>query len=79
VNDIVEATGWMQANISTHAALLAAAGNLEREKDGQRVDYGMKEKPLNGVHPGIGVSKLCQQVFRFPCAMACIQKAIVPR
>lgn len=44
VNDIVKATGATQANVSKHLALLAAAGILEREKDGQRVFYGVKDK-----------------------------------
>jgi DNA-binding transcriptional ArsR family regulator len=37
VNDIVKATGSTQANVSKHLALLAAAGVLERAKDGQCV------------------------------------------
>ena len=44
VNDIVEATGATQANVSKHLSLLAAAGILGREKDGQRVFYGVKDK-----------------------------------
>jgi ArsR family transcriptional regulator len=44
VNDIVAATGSTQANVSKHLALLAAAGILTREKDGQCVYYGMKDK-----------------------------------
>jgi len=44
VNDIVSATGSTQANISKHLALLTTAGILEREKDGQRVFYGVKDK-----------------------------------
>jgi ArsR family transcriptional regulator len=44
VNDIVAATGSTQANISKHLALLTIAGILEREKDGQRVFYGVKDK-----------------------------------
>lgn len=44
VNDIVAATGSTQANISKHLALLTAAGILKREKDGQRVFYGVKNK-----------------------------------
>ena len=44
VNDIVTATGSTQANVSKHLALLAAAGILEREKDGQCVYYGLKDK-----------------------------------
>lgn len=44
VNEIVEATGSTQANISKHLALLAAADILKREKDGQCVYYGLKDK-----------------------------------
>ena len=44
MNDIVVATGSTQANVSKHLALLAMAGILEREKDGQCVYYGMKDK-----------------------------------
>ncbi len=44
VNEIVEAAGSTQANVSKHLALLAAAGILKREKDGQCVYYGMKDK-----------------------------------
>ncbi len=44
VNAIVTATGSTQANVSKHLALLAAAGLLERKRDGQRVFYGMKDK-----------------------------------
>jgi DNA-binding transcriptional ArsR family regulator len=43
VNDIVEATGSTQANVSKHLALLTSAGILTREKDGQRVFYGLKD------------------------------------
>jgi DNA-binding transcriptional ArsR family regulator len=44
VNDIVAATGSTQANVSKHLSLLAAAGILERKKDGQRVYYGIKDQ-----------------------------------
>jgi len=44
VNDIVTATGSTQANVSKHLALLAAAGILEREKNGQYVYYGIKDR-----------------------------------
>lgn len=44
VNDIVSDTGSTQANVSKHLALLAAAGILERKKDGQCVYYGMKDR-----------------------------------
>lgn len=43
VNEIVEATGASQANVSKHLSLLAAAGILRREKDGQRVFYSVRE------------------------------------
>src|ERR1019366_6482441 len=44
VNEIVKATGSTQANVSKHLALLAMAGILKREKDGQCAYYGMKDK-----------------------------------
>jgi DNA-binding transcriptional ArsR family regulator len=44
VNEIVEAVGATQANVSKHLALMAAAGILRREKAGQRVYYGMKDQ-----------------------------------
>ena len=44
VNEIVEATGSTQANISKHLALLATAGILKRNKHGQCVYYGLKDK-----------------------------------
>jgi DNA-binding transcriptional ArsR family regulator len=44
VNEIVAAIGSTQANVSKHLALLAAAGILEREKDGQHVFYGVKDQ-----------------------------------
>jgi DNA-binding transcriptional ArsR family regulator len=43
VTDIVAAVGATQANVSKHLALLAAAGILTREKQGQCVYYGMKD------------------------------------
>ncbi len=44
VGEIVAATGATQANVSKHLSLLAAAGILTREKDGQCVYYGMKDQ-----------------------------------
>ena len=44
VNDIVSATGSTQANVSKHLSLLASAGILTREKDGQCVYYGVKDR-----------------------------------
>jgi DNA-binding transcriptional ArsR family regulator len=43
VNDIVASVGATQANVSKHLALLAAAGILTRQKDGQCVYYGLKD------------------------------------
>jgi ArsR family transcriptional regulator len=43
VNEIVEATGSTQANVSKHLTLLASAGILSRKKEGQCVYYGMKD------------------------------------
>ena len=43
VNEIVEAVGSGQANVSKHLALLAAAGILNRQKQGQRVVYRLKD------------------------------------
>ena len=43
VNEVVKAVGATQANVSKHLALLAGAGILARQKDGQRVYYGMKD------------------------------------
>jgi DNA-binding transcriptional ArsR family regulator len=44
VNDIVAAAGSTQANVSKHLALLAAAGILQRKKNGQCVFYGVKDR-----------------------------------
>ena len=44
VNEIVEAVAATQANVSKHLSLLAGAGILARQKDGQRVYYRMKDQ-----------------------------------
>jgi len=44
VNEIVEATGSTQANVSKHLTLLASAGILSRKKEGQCVYYGIKDQ-----------------------------------
>jgi DNA-binding transcriptional ArsR family regulator len=44
VNDIVDAVGATQANVSKHLSLLASAGILTRKKDGQCVYYGLKDE-----------------------------------
>jgi DNA-binding transcriptional ArsR family regulator len=43
VSDIVSAVGATQANVSKHLSLLASAGILTREKEGQCVYYGLKD------------------------------------
>ena len=53
VTDIVAAVEATQANVSKHLALLAAAGVVTRQKDGQRVYYGIAD-PLT--------LKLCELV-----------------
>ncbi len=44
VTDIVKATGATQANVSKHLSLLATAGILTREKNGQCVYYGLRDQ-----------------------------------
>jgi len=44
VGEIVTAVDATQANVSKHLALLAVAGILKRERDGQCVYYGVKNK-----------------------------------
>jgi ArsR family transcriptional regulator len=44
VNEIVAAVGATQANVSKHLSLLADAGILTRQKDGQCVFYSMKDE-----------------------------------
>ncbi|KAB2648988.1 MAG: winged helix-turn-helix transcriptional regulator [Verrucomicrobia bacterium] len=44
VNDIVAAVDATQANVSKHLSLLATAGILTRQKDGQCVYYGLKDE-----------------------------------
>lgn len=44
VNDIVTAVDATQANVSKHLSLLASAGILTRQKDGQCVYYGLKDE-----------------------------------
>ena len=44
VGDIVAAVEATQANVSKHLSLLAAAGILTRNKDGQCVYYGLKDE-----------------------------------
>jgi DNA-binding transcriptional ArsR family regulator len=55
VSDIVAATGATQPNVSRHLSLLASAGIITRQKDGQFVYYGMTN-PLT--------MKLCELVHK---------------
>jgi len=44
VNEIVAAVAATQANVSKHLSLLATAGMLTRQKEGQCVYYGLKDE-----------------------------------
>jgi ArsR family transcriptional regulator len=43
VNEIVEATGATQSNVSKHLSLLASAGVITRQKDAQFVYYSLSD------------------------------------
>jgi len=43
VNEIVEATGANQSNISKHLSLLSSAGIITRQKEGQFVYYSLTD------------------------------------
>jgi DNA-binding transcriptional ArsR family regulator len=43
VTEIVEATGANQSNVSKHLSLLASAGIITRQKNGQFVYYGLTD------------------------------------
>jgi DNA-binding transcriptional ArsR family regulator len=53
VNELVEATGMGQANVSRHLSTLFAAGLVARERDGVYVRYELADKD---------VLKLCELV-----------------
>jgi DNA-binding transcriptional ArsR family regulator len=53
VGEIVEFTGATQPNVSKHLALLVSSGVLMRQRDGQRVRYGLKN---------MLVTRLCEAV-----------------
>ena len=55
VGEIVAATGATQSNVSRHLSLLASAGIIRRQKDGQFVYYSMSN-PLT--------LKLCELVHK---------------
>ena len=43
VNEIVEATGATQSNVSKHLSLLASAGIITRQKDARFVYYSLSD------------------------------------
>ena len=53
VSEIVAVTGATQANVSKHLSLLIQAGVLQRQRQGQRIFYGMR----NSLAP-----RLCEMV-----------------
>ncbi len=53
VNDLADAVGASQQNVSKHLAVLADAGVLGRRKDGTHVYYGIADE---------GVLDLCEEV-----------------
>ena len=53
VTDLVEATGFSQANISRHLGVLHAAGLVSRRREGSWVHYGLADE---------GVLALCDLV-----------------
>ena len=53
VNELSDAIGASQQNVSKHLALLAEAGIVARRKDGNRVYYRIADE---------GVFKLCEDV-----------------
>lgn len=53
VNELVEATGLGQANVSRHLALLHSSGLVSRERDGVYVRYQLADRD---------VLKLCELV-----------------
>jgi ArsR family transcriptional regulator len=61
VGEIVDLTGATQPNVSKHLALLVSSGVLMRQRDGQRVRYGLKN---------MLVTRLCEAV----CASLAIRE-----
>ncbi len=71
VNELVEATGMGQANVSRHLALLHANGLLSREREGVYVRYQLADKD---------VFRLCELVCgRLEMELADRRKVIVGR
>ena len=49
VGELVEATGYKQANISKHLGLLCDAGMIGRRKEGTYVYYSITDPSLSGL------------------------------
>ena len=49
VQELVEATGHMQANVSKHLGLMAREGLLARRKEGLNVYYGIADPTLSAL------------------------------
>ena len=49
VQDLVEATGYNQANVSKHLKLMAGEGILSRNKEGLYVYYAIQDTTIQGL------------------------------
>ncbi len=49
VNELVDATGYQQANVSKHLGLMAREGLLSRRRDGLYVYYGISDPTLSAL------------------------------
>ncbi len=49
VQELVEATGYQQANVSKHLLLMAREGVLSRRKEGLNVYYGIEDPSISGL------------------------------
>lgn len=49
VNELVEATGYQQANVSKHLGLMAREGLLARRRDGLYVFYSISDPTLSAL------------------------------
>lgn len=49
VQDLVEATGYQQANVSKHLLLMAREGLLHRRKEGLNVYYAIDDPTVSGL------------------------------
>ena len=49
VQDLMQATGQRQANVSKHLNLLSAAGMVSRRKEGLYVYYAISDPSLSGL------------------------------